>query len=346
MIFAYQFILEEKNNMSYISIIVPIYNPPAQYLRECLDSICNQTLKDIEIILVDNASTGNNPEIIAEYQQKDSRIKVIKLNQNMGYSGACNRALKILSSPYFQIVDSDDFIAPNCCQTLLSTMQKYPNCDLLLFCAYEYHNQDNTTHTTSKYDYTTLAQRFGSQPFTFNHGGRELLGSSSQAWNKFYKSSLVLNNQNFLDEDFVSFGGDTIFSYYNYLNAHEIRLLPERLYYYRYDTADSVMSKISKKSCTYFLAPIKLAHKIDLIAQKYPNHQEKFKILNLQILKIFFTRIHKDNRKAYFQCVKQYFKQNKYPKQFLKLSGTLKWYRRILKFNYFFYKLTQIFNRS
>lgn len=69
-----------------VSVIVPVYNPPENYLRECLDSICNQTLKDIEIILIDNAATGNNPQILQEYAQKDKRIKLFRFEKNQGFS--------------------------------------------------------------------------------------------------------------------------------------------------------------------------------------------------------------------------------------------------------------------
>lgn len=78
-----------------ISVIVPVYNPPENYLRECLDSICGQTLKDIEIILIDNAATGNNPQILQEYAQRDKRIKLFRFEENQGYSGACNKGLEI-----------------------------------------------------------------------------------------------------------------------------------------------------------------------------------------------------------------------------------------------------------
>ena len=64
-----------------ISVIVPVYNPPENYLRECLDSICNQTLKDIEIILIDNAATGNNPQILQEYAKEINELNSFDLRK-------------------------------------------------------------------------------------------------------------------------------------------------------------------------------------------------------------------------------------------------------------------------
>ncbi len=91
-----------------LSVIIPIYNNE-QYLKECLDSICNQTLSDIEIICVNDGSEDNSLQIIEEYKQKDNRI--ILINQdNMGQSSARNNGLKIATGEYIGFVDSDDYI--------------------------------------------------------------------------------------------------------------------------------------------------------------------------------------------------------------------------------------------
>ena len=70
---------------SLVSIIIPVYNTE-KYLRQCLDSVINQTFQDIEIILVNDASTDNSAAIIKEYQQKDSRIKPVNITNNIGVS--------------------------------------------------------------------------------------------------------------------------------------------------------------------------------------------------------------------------------------------------------------------
>ncbi len=91
-----------------VSIIIPVYNVE-KYLRECLDSVINQTLKDIEIIIVDDGSTDNSPEICDEYASKDNRIKVIH-QKNQGLGEARNVGLRIASCDYIGFVDSDDYI--------------------------------------------------------------------------------------------------------------------------------------------------------------------------------------------------------------------------------------------
>lgn len=91
-----------------VSIIVPIYNVE-KYLERCMDSLLNQTLKDIEIIMVDDGSPDNCPQMCDEYAKKDGRVKVIH-KKNAGLGMARNSGLEIASGEYVAFVDSDDFV--------------------------------------------------------------------------------------------------------------------------------------------------------------------------------------------------------------------------------------------
>ena len=102
--------------MPKVSVVVPIYNVE-KYLRECLDSIVGQTLKDIEIICVDDGSTDRSLSILREYEQKDPRIKVIT-KPNAGYGHSMNMGLDAATGEYMGIVDSDDYILPDMYETL------------------------------------------------------------------------------------------------------------------------------------------------------------------------------------------------------------------------------------
>lgn len=95
--------------MIKVSIIVPVYNSEL-YLERCLKSITNQTLTEIEIILVDDASTDKSPKICDEWSKKDSRIQVVHKTINEGLGMARNTGLKYASGEYFTFVDSDDFV--------------------------------------------------------------------------------------------------------------------------------------------------------------------------------------------------------------------------------------------
>lgn len=94
-----------------VSIVIPIYNVE-RYLRQCLDSVVNQTLKDIEIICVDDGSTDSSPDIIKEYVDKDPRVKVIT-KPNSGYGNSMNRGFDMAEGEYIGIVESDDYADPD-----------------------------------------------------------------------------------------------------------------------------------------------------------------------------------------------------------------------------------------
>ena len=98
--------------MPKISILVAVYNTAA-YLPQCLDSLLSQTLKDIEVLCVDDASTDKSLEILHQYAEKDKRVKVFALKENHGIGYARNMALSNASGDYICFVDSDDVVGFN-----------------------------------------------------------------------------------------------------------------------------------------------------------------------------------------------------------------------------------------
>lgn len=116
--------------MCKVSVIVPVYNTE-RYLRKCIDSIVNQTYRDLEIILVDDGSTDNSGEICDEYSAKDSRVKVFHI-ENSGPSKARNTGIKSMTGNYVMFVDSDDWIDDDTVEKVMSAFKKYGG-DLLIF---------------------------------------------------------------------------------------------------------------------------------------------------------------------------------------------------------------------
>ncbi len=112
-----------------VSVIVPVYNAE-KYLERCVNSLKNQTLHDIEIILVDDSSTDSSLEICKEMAMEDSRIKVIH-KENEGAGKARNAALEIVTAEYIGFVDSDDFVTSDMYMTLYEKAQNY-NSDLVM----------------------------------------------------------------------------------------------------------------------------------------------------------------------------------------------------------------------
>ena len=103
-----------------VSVIVPVYNV-SPYLREAIDSVINQTYKELEIIIVDDGSTDGSGAICEEYASSDSRIKLIH-QSNRGLSGARNTGLECATGDFVAFVDSDDSISPVFIETLVNAL--------------------------------------------------------------------------------------------------------------------------------------------------------------------------------------------------------------------------------
>ena len=110
--------------MPKLSIIVAAYNT-AQYLQKCLDSLINQTFRDIEIICIDDASTDATNNILQRYREKDSRIVVHNQSTNQGLSCARNKGLELARGEFVMFCDSDDYYSPKMCDVLYKAIIKY-----------------------------------------------------------------------------------------------------------------------------------------------------------------------------------------------------------------------------
>ena len=117
--------------MIKISIIIPVFNVE-EYLRQCLDSIINQTYNNLEIIIVNDKSPDNSQQIIDEYTAKDSRIKPIIHTINKGLGGARNTGISAATGHYISFVDSDDYLALNTYEILVQEIEKN-NSDIINF---------------------------------------------------------------------------------------------------------------------------------------------------------------------------------------------------------------------
>ena len=105
-----------------VSIIIPVCNVEV-YLRECIESALNQTLKEIEIICVNDGSTDGSLRILKEYAAKDKRVKIID-KENAGYGHTMNIGMDMAQGEYIAILESDDYILPNMMQTLYPKFPK------------------------------------------------------------------------------------------------------------------------------------------------------------------------------------------------------------------------------
>lgn len=109
--------------MKTVSVVIPVYNVE-KYLPECLDSVINQTYKNLQIILVDDGSTDSSGKICDEYAEKDDRITVVH-QSNAGAGAAKNTGLELIDGDYFSIIDSDDYIELDMYEKMVNSLEKY-----------------------------------------------------------------------------------------------------------------------------------------------------------------------------------------------------------------------------
>lgn len=121
-----------------ISVIIPVYNAE-KYLRECLDSVCDQTFQEIEIICVNDGSTDKSLEILTEYKEKDNRIQIVN-QSNAGAGAARNKGIEIAQGEYLAFIDADDFWKPRLLETAYCKI-KSTYADLCLFTFAVYNEQ-------------------------------------------------------------------------------------------------------------------------------------------------------------------------------------------------------------
>lgn len=224
-----------------LSIIVPVYNTE-KYLAECLESLIAQQWKDLEIICVNDGSLDHSADILAVYEKKDSRIRVIT-QENRGLSGARNSGLKAAAGEYVCFVDSDDAFLPDACERLaMECLGKEP--DLVVFGAETIPEKaiqsDNWLKTTlSTWDWMCrdgnlcdLLRTPSSWPFV---------------WRNCVRRSLLTELGLMFDEQ-VRYGEDTLFQLCLLPACKRISFISDRLYRYRVGRSGSLMEQLNTTS--------------------------------------------------------------------------------------------------
>lgn len=172
--------------MAKLSVIIPVYNVE-KYLRRCLDSVTNQTFKDIEIIIINDASTDNSQEIIDEFKSKDPRIISIINKNNINLGLTRNVGIEISKSEYITFLDSDDWIEKNMYDEMMKVITKN-NADIV-------EVNFISTNKNNRMGIKSLIPYFKKSGPSINkyiiHLKKNELGIV--VWNKIYKSKLIKN---------------------------------------------------------------------------------------------------------------------------------------------------------
>lgn len=217
------FLKPQDNKTPKISIIIPVYNVE-KYIRECMYSATNQTLKDIEIICIDDGSPDNSGAIIDEYASKDSRVHVVH-QKNSGVSATRNNGIDLAKGEYIKFMDSDDVLDLNACE-ICYNKAKSENADIVV------HDSFNEVFNKGQFFLIPLPE--------FPDG---------VVWSGLYKTSFIKENNIRFNES-TSYGEDQAFNLLCNPKANKIVCIPNHFYIYRTSNDNSLChdSKIDKHS--------------------------------------------------------------------------------------------------
>lgn len=211
-----------------ISVIVPVYNVEP-FLKECLDSLIHQTLKNIEIICVNDGSTDGSLSILKEYEKKDKRIKVIT-QENKGLPVARRTATAVATGEYLQFVDSDDYIDLDTCECLYTYAKLYDH-DMLSFQAIDF-NSETRKETRTPYHSLRWVTHGLNHTFTWRDIKNSITSYAATACLTLYKKSfLEANNIEWVNKKLCY--EDTPFFTKSVFLAKRVGVLKEAFYHRR-----------------------------------------------------------------------------------------------------------------
>ena len=213
--------------MPQISILVAVYNT-APYLPQCLDSLCGQTLHDIQIICIDDCSTDQSPQILADYARRDARITLLRTPHNSGQAAARNLGLQIATGEFTTFVDSDDWLAPDALEQALGALAQNPANDcavmrLIMYYPDDGHEVEHPLHTGGKEALT------GEEAF--------MLSLDNWAIHGVYVVRTTLHKRYPYDASSILYTDDHV-THLHYLNARRVVMCQGR-YYYRQNPAST-----------------------------------------------------------------------------------------------------------
>ena len=226
------------DNQALISVIIPVYNVE-EYLRECIESVLNQTFRDFEIILVDDGSTDSSGDICDEYVEKDERVTVIH-QKNGGLSVARNTGLSEANGKYVYFLDSDDYISENALATLLNIAEN-DSSDIVFFDAVSFADTDDFT----------VNQNYIRKNKYLTDKGYDVFVSLTKAKEFHSAVPLLFINKEFLLAANISFipgilYEDMVFTYQIFCSAGTVSQCSRALYHRRY-RKDSIMTSAKSK---------------------------------------------------------------------------------------------------
>lgn len=285
-----------------ISIIIPVYKVPEIYLKRCIESCINQTLKEIEIILIDDGSPDNCGEICDEYARKDKRIKVIH-KKNEGLSAARNTGFLAALGKWIMFVDGDDWIESTICEELYIVGEK-ENVQLVMCnIAKEY------THRTIFFKIPLEKSKVYNEMECKNLQQKllDFNANMTSAYAKLIDRCFLLDN-NLLYDEYLRQGAEGIeFNLRVFDVLKKLIFIDKPMYHYIYNEG-SISSKHDEKNYVYI---IKCFEKIKEFIIKSDNKDDLLPWFYNRLLYVIITTaisgyFNPDNKEQYTQKVRKY----------------------------------------
>ena len=220
--------------MATVSVIIPVYNAE-RYIAQCLDSVLAQTLRDIEVICVDDGSTDGSVAILKSYAARDSRLRLIR-QKNAGAGAARNQGLREANGEFLSFLDSDDFFEPTMLEKAVARAREYQT-DIVIFNSDQYHMDKKAfvqvPWVMVKEDIPPY------MPFTYRQlTGNVFLSFVGWAWDKLYRRDFVEEHDLWFQEQRTT--NDMLFVFSALVVAKQIAVLDEVLAHQRRGSGDSL----------------------------------------------------------------------------------------------------------
>ena len=244
-----------------ISVVVPVYNV-AEYLPFALQSLMDQTLRDVEFICVNDGSTDNSLKILEDYARLDDRIVIIN-KQNGGVSSARNEGIKNASGSWIMFLDPDDYLSPNACERVWIESEE-GLLDIINFGTDIVPKQPKPSDWYY-YVLTVPTKRY------FGFGPHVLFGEPSTkpfVWHQAFKKEFLDKIEAKFDEE-LSLGEDLVFLINTYPHAQNFSFIEDNLYNYRYMRKYSAMRLLHKNPMDKLETHVKVVGKVFEYWQKH-----------------------------------------------------------------------------
>ena len=317
-----------KNKWGGVSVIIPIYNTE-KYLEKCIESVINQTFKDLEIILINDCSTDGTLEIVKKYEKIDKRIKVINLLENVGQRKGRNIGYEKAEKEYITNIDSDDFLEEDAIEKNFKFM-KENNLDIVIYDMY-YYFEDGRLKKQNRNKIKNKSMMSGEEAFVASIDWQ----INSQG---IYKKEIV---KKFKDDD-TFFNGDEVAVRRRFLNSQKVAI-GEGKYYYR-QHLNSYVNRVNHKVYQYLISNLNLRKEIKEIKEMKIRRKalEKFEATNMSMIANFLKRY--EGEKYLFSSELREEIENIFKKVLLEIDKkkAFKYYLSILKPFKFFNKFLKI----